>query len=73
MKMKNLCMAKDTVIWTKCQTTERKNTFSNYIYDKGLIYKCKKKKMDIKKTNNPIFKMGYRSKQRIPKRGNRNG
>jgi hypothetical protein len=32
--------------------------------------KNSKEKLEIKKTNDPILKMRYRSKQRIVKRGN---
>jgi hypothetical protein len=63
MTLKNLCMAKDTVDWTKWQLPEWKKIFPNSTSDKGLISKiykvCKKNKQTKKKPtryqeNNPI-------------------
>ena len=59
VKLKSFCMAKDTIIWSKLQDTEWEK-FINYTSHRELISKIYKelKKLDIKKTNNPI-KMGY--------------
>ena len=62
---RSFCKAKDTVNKTKTQPTEWEKFFTNPTLDRGLISKIYKelKKLDIKRTNNPI-KMEYRSKQR---------
>lgn len=50
-------------------------SFTNYTCNRELTTKVNRepKKLDIKKTNNSILKIGYRSKQRILKGVNSNG
>jgi hypothetical protein len=56
MKLNSVCKAKDTVNWTKWQSTEWEKFFINPIYDKGLISKIHKepKKLNTNNTNDPI-------------------
>ena len=65
--MKGFCKAKDTVNRKKKQPTDCEKIFTNPTSDKGLIAKLYKelKKLDSRKTNNPILKMEYRAKERI--------
>ena len=53
-------MAKETINKLKRQSKEWKKIFANEATDKGLISKIYKQHMqiNIKKTNNPIQKMG---------------
>jgi hypothetical protein len=55
MKLKYFCKSKDTVNWTKQQPTEWEKTFTNPVFDKGLISKIYRelKKVDTNKTSNP--------------------
>ena len=64
-----------TVNKKKRQPTDWKKIFTNPISDRGLSLKIYKqlKKLDIKRTNNPIKKMGYRHKQGILNRKISNG
>ena len=59
MKQKSFCKAKPTINKTKKQSTEWGKIFTNPISDRGLskIYK-ELKKLDSKKPNNPIKKLG---------------
>jgi hypothetical protein len=67
MKLKSLCKLKDTVNRTKQKPKDWEKIFTNPTSDKGLIAKLYKelKKLDSRKTNNPILKMEYRAKERI--------
>jgi hypothetical protein len=66
MKLKSFYKAKDTVKRTKWQPTESEKIFTNPTSDRELISKIYKelKKLDISKPNNPILKIGCRSKRR---------
>lgn len=55
MKLRNMCMVRDTLIQTEWQPREERSTLTNYTSDRGLTSKIckglkKKKKLDIKKT-----------------------
>jgi hypothetical protein len=67
VKLKSFCKAKDTVNKTKSSTTDWKRIFTNPKSDRGLISNIYKelKKLDSRKSNNPILKMRLRAKQRI--------
>ena len=64
IKFKRLCTAKETINKMKRQLKEWEKTFANDATDKELISKIYKQliQLNIKKTNNPIKKMGRRSK-----------
>ena len=67
IKLQSFCKGKDTVKRTKRQPSNWERIFTNPTSDRGLIsniYK-KLKKLDPRKPNNPILKMGYKEKQRI--------
>ena len=75
MKLESFCKAKDIVNKTNQQPTDWEKIFTNPTSDRGLISKIYKelKKLTTKKPNNPIKKVGYRTKQRIHNRGILNG
>ena len=56
MKLKCVCKAKDTVIWTKWQPTKWGKTFTNYTSNKEITFKINKelKKLGTKKNPNSI-------------------
>ena len=64
MNIKGFCKAKETTNKTKRQPSEWEKIFANVSMDKGLISKIYKQliQLNIKKTNNPIKKMGRRPK-----------
>ena len=64
IKLKSFCTAKQTINKLKRQPSELEKIFANETQDKGLIYKIYKQltELNIKKTNNPIKKMGGRPK-----------
>ena len=64
MKLKSLCIAKETVNKTKRQPSEWEKIFANEKTDKGLTSKIYKQLMqlNIKKTEQPNQKMGQRCK-----------
>ena len=63
--MQSFCKAKDTVNRTKRQPTNREMIFTNPKSDKGLIFNIYKelKKLDSRKSNNPIKKWGSKLKK----------
>ena len=67
IKLQSFCKAKETVNKTKQQPTNWEKIFTNPKSDRGLISNIYKelKKLDSRKPNNSILKMGYRAKQRI--------
>ena len=60
--MQSFCKAKDTVNKTKRPPTDWERIFTNPKSDKGLIFNIYKelKKMDSRKSNNPIKKWGIK-------------
>jgi hypothetical protein len=60
IKLQNFCKAKDTVNKTKRQPTDWEKIFTNPKSNKGLISNIYKelKKLDSRKSNNPIKKRG---------------
>ena len=64
MKLKSFCTAKETINKMKRQPSEWEKIFANEPTDKGFISRIYKQLMElsIKKTNNPITKMGRRPK-----------
>jgi hypothetical protein len=67
IKLQSFCKAKDTVNKTKRSPTDWERIFTYSKSDRGLISNIYKelRKMDSRKSNNPIKKMGLRAKQRI--------
>ena len=65
LKLKSFCTAKEILSKTKRQPTEWRKTFANESTDKGFISKIYKHLLlfNTKKINNPVKKMGRRSKQ----------
>ena len=58
IKLKNLCIAKETINKIKRQPSEWEKIIANEITDKGLISKVYKQhiQLNIRKTNSPIKK-----------------
>ena len=73
MKLKYFCKAKDTS-FRQATTYRMRKDFTNYTFDRGQIFKIYKelKKLDIKKTNNPVKNWGT-NLNRILNRGSTNG
>ena len=64
IKLKSFCTTKKSISKVKRQPSELVKIIANEATDKELIYKIYKQlmKLNIRKTNNPIKKMGRRSK-----------
>jgi hypothetical protein len=75
IKLQSFYKAKDTVNKTERPPTDWERIFTNPKSDRGLLSNIYKdlKKLDFRKSNNPILKMGYRGKQRILNCGIPNG
>ena len=67
IKLQSFCKAKDTVNKTKRPPTDWERIFTYPKSDRGLIPNIYKeiKKVDFRKSNNRVKKMGYRAKQII--------
>ena len=67
MKLQSFCKAKDTVNKTKRPPTYWERIFTFLKSDRGLISNIytELQRVDSRKSNNPIKKMGLRAKQRI--------
>jgi hypothetical protein len=65
MKLKSFCKRKNTINRKKWQPTEWGKILINSTFDRQLIFKIYKelKKLNLNKSNNPIKKIGYRSKR----------
>ena len=65
MKLKSFCTTKETISKVKRQPSEWEKKLANKARDKGLISKIYKQLLHLnsRKTNDPIKKMGQRSKQ----------
>ena len=65
MKFKSFCTTKETISKVKRQPSEWEKKIANKATDKGLISKIYKQLLYLnsRKTNDPIEKMGQRSKQ----------
>ena len=65
MKCKSFCTAEENINQMKIQHSEWEKIFSNEATEKGLTSKIYKRfmQLNIKKTNNPIQKMGRRPKE----------
>lgn len=68
VKLKSMCKAKDTIIWTKWLQNGKRFYWLLIWYDRGLIFKMYKelKKLDIKETTQ--LKILYGSKHRSQKK-----
>ena len=64
IKLKSFCTVKETVSKVKRQPSEREKIIANETTDKGLISKMFKQLMQLnsRKINDPIKKMGQRTK-----------
>ena len=74
-KLKSFCTAKETISKVKRQPSEQEKIIANEKTDKGLISKIYKQliQLNIRKTNNPIKKIGKRPKQTFLQRRNKDG
>jgi len=70
LRLQSFCTAKETLNNTKRQPTEWEKIFASESTDRVLISKIYKQLLQLhtKKTNNPIKKMGRRSKQTVLQR-----
>ena len=75
MKLESFYKAKEIANKTNWQPTDLEKVFTNPTSNRGLLSKIYKelKKLTTKKPNNPIKKMGYRTKPIIHNRGVLNG
>ena len=75
IKLKSFCMTKETISKVKRQPSEWEKIIANEETDKGLISKIYKQllKLNSRKINDSIKKMGQRSKQTFLQRRHTNG
>ena len=75
IKLKTFCTAKETTSKVKRQPSEWEKKIANETTDKGLISKIYKQliQLNIRKTNNPIKKIGKRPKQTFLQRRHTDG
>ena len=67
MKLKSFCTAKETISKVKRQPSDWEKTIANEATDKGLVSKIHKQLLQLnsRKINDPIKKMGQRTKQTL--------
>ena len=70
IKLESLCTMKENINKVKRQTSEWQKTIANEATDKELIFKLYKQLLQLnsRKINDPIKKMGQRTKQTFPKK-----
>ena len=75
IKLKSFCTAKEIISKVKRQPSEWEKIKANETTDKGLISKIYKQliQLNIRKTNNPIKKIGKRPKQTFLQRRHTDG
>ena len=75
IKLKGFCTTKETISKVKIQPSEREKIIANKAMDKELISKIYKQFMhlNIRKINDPIKKMGQRTKQTFLQRRHTDG
>ena len=75
IKLKSFCTVKETISKVKRQASEWEKIIANEATDKELISKIYKQLMQLntRKINDPIKKMGQRTKQRFLQRRHTDG
>ena len=75
IKLKSFCTAKETISKVKRQSSEWENIIANEETDKELISKIYKQLLPLnsRKINDPVKKMGQRSKQTFLQRRHTDG
>ena len=75
IKLKSFCTTKETISKVKRQNSEWEKKIANEATDKQLISKIYKQLMQLnsRKINDPIKKMGQRTKQTFPQRRDTDG
>ena len=75
MKLKSFCTTKETISKVKRQPSEWEKIVANEATDKGLISKIYKQllKLNSRKINDPIKKMGQRNEQTFLQRRHTDG
>ena len=75
MKLKSFCTTKETTSKVKRESSDWEKIIANEATDKGLISKIYKELLQLnsRKTNDPIKKMGQRTKQTFLQRRHTDG
>ena len=75
IKLKSFCTMKETISKVKRQTSDWEKITANEATDKGLISKIHKQLLQLnsREINDPIKKMGQRTKQTFPQRRHTDG